>query len=64
VVAKRGRVYGVARSIVTNRPSVMHRMVDFQATHAMCGVDFGNASISYVNKPVESILCLKGACRA
>ena len=64
MVAKRGRVYGVARSVVTNRPTVQHRMVDFQATNAMCGVDFGHASVSYSNKPIDSIMCLKTACRA
>jgi len=64
MVAKRGRVYGVARSVVTGRPTVQHRMVDFNATNGCCGVDFGNASISYSNKPIDAIFCLKAACRA
>jgi hypothetical protein len=52
------------RSARTGRPSVQHLLNDYQATITACGVDVSEMSRSFQNDPIESILCLKSACRA
>lgn len=56
-------IYVIGRSATTNRPTVQHRLPNYQATITGCGTDISNVSRSFQSKPIESVLCMKAGCR-
>ena len=45
------------------RPTLMHRLVDGQASITACGVDTSAWSRAFTRSPIEEILCKREACR-
>ena len=56
-------IYAVARSASTNRPVCQHLLTivkDGQRV-AACGYNLSGASVTYLEQPLEAILCMR--CR-
>lgn len=55
--------YVIARG-AAGRPTCQHRLVDGTSTRIRCSkIKIGLWSRSYQDKPIESVLCRKSACR-
>lgn len=56
-------MYVVARSANTNRPVCQHmvREIGPGLTVAACGYDLSGASVTFLEQPLEAILCMR--CR-
>lgn len=53
-------IYAVARSAATNRPVCQHALVLVRNGQiiASCGYDLTGASITYLEQPLEAIMCM------
>lgn len=53
-------IYAVARSAHTNRPVCQHALTTVRNGQiiAVCGYDLTGASITYLEAPLEAILCM------
>lgn len=53
-------IYAVARSARTNRPVCQHALTVVKNGQkvAACGYDLTGASVTYLDEPLEAILCM------